>query len=439
VKQQNQDTPHSAPRGFRPVYLIGLLALVIVLALAAAHLFRRSPSTAKNSSAGETVSSGSAADQSASTTANGGSVPDSLRYLIKLLRDPSAPWEQRKEAIRALAKDGSREAMLALDQAMNNSSTQIRLSIADALGDCPSPEALTLLLKLVNDPDVNVLRAAVGSLARQQQAGAAAALARLVTDPNGSADVRCEAALALGSIREPWVLDPLSRAARDSTDPDVAESALAALGKLDFSTTEGFFRDYVQSPDIPSDLRVSAIESLGQSEGDPTAFLTDLASKSSDPDIRLAAASALSDTEMPGNAGPDILAMLKNESDADVRLRLYDALLNQQNVDVNSVLARVQQESDPSARIAGYNALAKLLRDNPTPEVQAYFDQVAVPDLKQMALNGTSSDDQQMAIIALARDPKDPNAMNALNEVGRVLDKRQGTANGNQKPAATGH
>jgi HEAT repeat protein len=173
----------------------------------------------------------------------------------------------------------------------------------------------------------------------------------------------------------------------------------------------------LRSPTVSSELRVAALEGLSEAKGDPSAFLVSMASDL-DPDVRTAAAWALSATDASGKAGTQLLGLLQGESDASVRLRLYEALGNQENADVSSVMAAVQNEKDPSARIAGLDLLAKTLRDNPSPQLQTFFDQTAIPELKQTALTGTSKSDQMAAVVALTRANSDP-AMQALQDVAQ--------------------
>jgi HEAT repeat protein len=335
--------------------------------------------------------------------------------------------DERKKAILALAQDGSPAALAALKAALGHSAPEIRQAIAASLGQCHSREAVAMLKALLSDPDEAVARSAVRSLAGGDQPGAAPAVVDLLNDPNASVDLRCEAALALGDLKEPWVLDPLSRAAKESEDEDVIKAALDGIAKLDFSASRPFFEDYLRSPDVASDLRIEAIDALAQVSGDPTSFLAQLAANDADPDIRAAAARAMSATEATGNAGPELLSLLRNESDPDVRLRLYQALLNQQSFDTATALALVQNEQDPATLVAGLDALAKALRDNPNPQLQNYFNQTAVPELKQIALTGQSLDDRQEAVIALTR-AHTPEAMAALAEVAQQMAQQQKAA-----------
>jgi HEAT repeat protein len=350
--------------------------------------------------------------------------------------DSSLSIAQRKEAMEALARNGSHEALSELKKVLANSASDVRVAVAEALGQCHSPEGVGMLVALLNDSDLAVAKAAVQGLSQTHQAEAMTALSQLVTDNSASVGVRCEAALALGATHEPWVLDPLSRAARESTDEDVTIAALNALGGLDFNTTKAFFEDFLQSPNVSCDVQIAAVESLTQAEGDPSAFLARLAATSSDPEIRVAAAWALSATQNAGNLGPDVLAMLGKEIDPDVRLRLYQALANQQSFDVNAAMSAVQNEADPSARVAGFDMLAKSLRDNPTPELQKLFDEVAIPELRKIALTGESLDDRQAAIIALAR-ANTPGAMAALSDLKNQMPQPQPQAQPQPQPTPT--
>jgi HEAT repeat protein len=281
---------------------------------------------------------------------------------------------------------------------------------------------------LLKDSDQAVAKAAVHGLAQQDQAGAGTALSQLLNDASAAPGVRCEAALALGDIKQPWVLDPLSRAAREAHDANVAKAALDAIGKLDFSDTRGFFQDYIQSANTSSELRVDAIDAVAASQGDPNSFLAQLAANHDlDSEARAEAAWAMSATDVTGNNGAQLLAMLQNETDPDVRLRLYQALNNQDSFDTAAALAMVQKENDPTAIAVGLETLAKALAMNGNdPQLQSYFDQTGINQLKQLALNTPDLDTRQKAVIALTAlaAAHNPAAVDALNALHQQLDPK---------------
>jgi len=240
----------------------------------------------------------------------------------------------------------------------------------------------------------------------------------MLYDTSRSSALRGEVALALGTVTQPGIVDTLSQAAANISDHEIVTQILNGLGGRDFSETQAFFQAYLRNPNISAELRVEAVEALSHAQGDPSAFLTTLASDV-DSDIRAAAGWAMSSTETPGNAAAQLLSLLQSEQDPDVRRRLYQALRNQDNVNLSLALGAVQNETDPTARVAGMGMLAKNLRENPSPELQSFFDQTAAPELKQVALSGEDSHDRMAAVIALTRAAGTPSAQAALIEVAQ--------------------
>lgn len=345
----------------------------------------------------------------------------SIGDLVKRLSDGTLPLKERKKAISELAKNGSPEALAALKELLRSGPEDVRAAIAEGLGECGSPECTATLLGLLNDPSEAVVQGAIRGLAQQGSPQAVDALTKMLYDPSRSELLRGEAAAGLGTINQPGVVDTLAQAANTITDPDIVTHVLNALGGRDFSETQTFFQNYLHSANVSSELRVVAAESLAQAQGDPSAFLVSLASDV-DADVRASAAWAMSATPENGTAATQILALLQGEQDPDVRLRLFQALRNQDNVDLASALAAVQRETDPGARVAGLSTLAKTLQRDPDPQVQAFFDQTGAPELRQVALTGDDEHDRMAAVIALTRAMTTPSAQNALVDIAQSSD-----------------
>jgi HEAT repeat protein len=273
-----------------------------------------------------------------------------------------------------------------------------------------------MLLGLLKDPSEAIVQAAIRGLSQLGSPEAVTALTQLLNDSLRSSDLRTEAAAGLGNISGQPAMDALAQAALTLGDEDLVTQVLNAIGGRDFSETQSFFQKYMGSA-VSSDLRVAAIESLWQAKGDPTAFL---ASYISDPnaEVRASAAWAISATDTAGSAGPQLLASLQGEQDPEVRRRLYQALSNQDSFDTGTALALLQRETDPTARVAGMDLLAKTLHDNPTPALQTYFDQTAAPALKNAALTGETSSERMAAVIALVR-ASTPSAMSVLQDIAQ--------------------
>jgi HEAT repeat protein len=353
----------------------------------------------------------------ASTKTNEVAATASLDDLIKILKDPAQPIKARIKAARALLENGSNEAMVAIKEVLRDGPAALRASIAEDLGSCANPESYSLMYGLLSDSDESVAMGAVRGLAREGSVQAANALSQKLYDPTVPLNVRCEAALGLGSVNQPGTLNTLTRAATTIADEDIVTQVLNALGNRPFDEIKSFFEDYLKSPNVSNDLKVAAIEALGNSQNDPSALLLGYAGNP-DGELRASAAWALSNTDTPGKAQDQILAWLKAEADPSVRLRLFQALGNQENFDVASVQALLGNESNPGARTAGFDLLAQQLRENPSPDLAAYFDVNAVPALRAAAFDSLTASDRMSAVIALKRAGT-PAAIAALKQLAQ--------------------
>ena len=410
-------------QGARPLVVVAVMVLAAFVVLAAVQIVKRNSAAKAAHAAGDAgehatatetaehpsgieaganahAQSASNAPQPLVTTGlmtSAASAQLSVQELIKALKDGSLPMGERKKAIEALAKLGTPEAIAALKDALTSGSEDLRAAVAEGLGNCASPECSAMLLGLLNDPNKAVIEAAIRGLSVLGTPEATAALAKLLNDPLRSSDLRTSAAAGLGNITGPGALQALSQAALTLGDEDIVTQVLDAIGGRDFNETKGFFQQYMGSA-VSSDLRVTAIESLAQAQGNPTEFLTGYLTDS-DADVRASAAWAMSATDATGNAGAQLLASLQGEQDPEVRRRLYQALANQEGFDAATALALVQRETDPTAKISGLDLLATTVRNNPTTDLQTYFDQTAAPSLKNTALSGESSH-ERMASLA---------------------------------------
>jgi HEAT repeat protein len=345
-------------------------------------------------------------------------VAASLADLIKALNDNSLPLDERKKAIKALAQNGSPEAIAALKAALSGGSEELRTAIAEGLGDCSSPECTNLLLGLLNDPSGATVKAAIKGLAQQGTSQAVDALTKLVYDPTRSTDVQVSSIEGLGTINQPGAFGALAQAAATLGDDDMVKAVLDALGGRNFDETQIFFQNYLRNPNVSTELRVAATEALANAQGDPTAFLASLATDQ-DSEVRTAAAWAMSATEVTGNIGGQLLGIVQAEGDPDVRIRLYQALMNQENVDPASVLTTVQNEKDTGgARIAALDLLSKTLRTNPSSDLQTFFDQTAIPELQNDALKADTSEQRMAAVIALGR-ANNPSVIPVMQQIAQ--------------------
>ena len=404
-------------RIFWPVGLL-LTAVVVVFVFFRVHRENASqgsskPLTSSNETAG-TDARGNGG-QGKTSPGNAATTTDAeTARLISQLFDKSLSLQLRRQAAKALAKLGTDEAMAALKMALNNDSpAYLKVAIAEGLGQCPNVEASALLKALASGTNETLARGAVRGLALRGDADAVDVLTGLLFNEQTPMGVRTEAALGLGDVSLPAAQDALTRAVSQIQDPDVLESVLDGLGRRPFSETQEFFGNYLNSPDVPPESKVLAIEA--DAEGDVAPFLLKYVNDP-DPEVRAAAATALATAESDTDFGPQLLKALGQGTDPKVRAQLYAALAAQQAGDAQGLLTLVQSETDPAAQLAGLECLANGLQSS--PDALAYFNGTAVPELEKVALGTGDLQDKLDSLMALGR-AKTPDSLNALRQVAQ--------------------
>lgn len=325
----------------------------------------------------------------------------SVSRLAAILLDPSQPLKVRRQAAWSLGKIGSVEAVAVLRQALLTAPPQLKATIEEALGHSGHPQATILLASLLRDHDESVVRGAVRGLAAIADTEAVKFLSEIIGDRQRSQAVRIEAAFALGEVGTPEAYELLIKHGGRERDREIAEALLSGLGRQSFDRTERFFRAYLESARVDSEMRVLALESLGQTTGDATPFLaTFLTSK--DADVRAAAAWAVANLDEPGDVAQQLVAQLRIETQPEVRTRLYQALENQETIDPVSLLPLIVSDGDTTTRIAGMKLLAAQLDlGEGSPALARQFDDVVVPQLAALTINGEDFQIRLGSVIAL--------------------------------------
>lgn len=344
-----------------------------------------------------------------------------VRYSVSALSadllDPSRPLKVRGQAARLLAKIGSDEALTILRQALRDAPRGLKTVIAEALGDTDHPLARTTLAALLKDKDPLVVRGAIRGVAAIGNEGSVRLLSEILLDPVASADNRAEAALFLGSLASPSAQDSLIQAMSKFEDKELAKTILAGLGRRSFAETEAFFSSYLDQPNLESEMRIAALEALGESKGNSSALLLNYIQDPS-PEIRAAAAWALANLETPGEIAAQLLTQLANERETDVRTRIYQALENQNTLDAGSLLPAILHETDATARLAAFKLLAAQIGRDPNGASADQFDQLVVPQLSELAIQGADPTTRLSAVVAL-RQAKTIEGRRALERIAK--------------------
>ena len=372
------------------------------------------PSSAPTESAQPNVDSTTTAPGSLST------VTQSAQLIAQLL-DPTQPLKVRRQVARTLARGGTDEGMTALKLALEKGPAQLKAAIAESLGESPHPDAPRLLLELAHAPDEMTARGALRGLATQGHAQAVEIISGILFDARRPESVRTEAALVLGNVSDTSALSVLTRAAHEIRDPTLTESILEGLGKRPFAETEQFFQSYLESSNRES--KIAALEALANTTGDAANLLLKYAS---DPDaeVRSAAAWALSANSDAGNLGSQLLGLLQQEKNPEVRRRLYQALGTQDEFAIDPILSMVQSETVLSSRLAGLDLLAQTCRAGSNSDLLTYFAESAVPELKRTAL-GAPDVQHRLASVNTLRNAGTPESIQALHEIAQQSTDRR--------------
>lgn len=142
------------------------------------------------------------------------------------VKEPEPSWEECMELLDQLPSLPTEERVAAIERLIRNSSPVIRERALRTGAAVVSDERLESYLREEAD---DVLRNAGLEMLKMRGPRAINLAVRLLRDPDG--DVVLQAVLALGHVRDLRALEPL-RSALNHEDPNVVQAAIEAVGKL---------------------------------------------------------------------------------------------------------------------------------------------------------------------------------------------------------------
>jgi HEAT repeat protein len=328
---------------------------------------------------------------------------------LALVLDRGALLKDRREAAWILAKGGDAETLSALRQILADpaAAPDLKAAIIEGLAYSNYPQKKEVFLSALAEKNEVVARAAIKGLSSIGDQESVDILSGIAGSPDEPGILVSEAIAGLGKISNPLAYQTLvdlynESAGKDNSDSDSRQEIIAALGQRNISETGEFFDQILKGKDSNPELRVAVAQSLEETQGDVSPFLINMLHDENG-EVRAAAAWTLAAREEPGNIAREAEAILQKEPDAKVRTRLYQALGNQENVDIGAVFPAISNESDPDARAAGYDLLAKNIGTLKNTDLKERFENAIVPELKQSALTADKLNSRLSAIITLRR------------------------------------
>jgi len=322
--------------------------------------------------------------------------------LYTALQNETLPTQTLRHFAKELASRITDTAWAGITQLSEHPNKRLRAIIAEAIGFSSHSEAKTLIEKLLGDADSDVVQGAIRGLGHQGNPDAINSLNTLLVDPSYPATTRTTAALALAGVNSPEASTRLIEALKDIDNFGIRKSVVEALGQKPFSETEQFFRSYLSTTGISAELRIAALEAVADADGEVSSLLLDHI-RDSAPQVRASAAWGLTMTEPHAGAGEILLGLLTNERNSEVRTRLYQALLTQEDFDFTKLMPTLENETSVGARLAAYNLWAGQCETGGQTDIAARFDQIAVPELRRISLQESDLNSGLTAVIALRR------------------------------------
>lgn len=387
------------PKWLVALLLCGAAAWVTVL-LWQPH---RSPRTEDEALTRSILAKSKLAESALISMTQGVGLADSgIGSIKKLLALASTPEEQA--LVRLLATGSEADALAAVKGLAALGGNALKI-LAAIMRDTGWPDAVrtAAAMALVEDGSEREAKLAIQALALIGGDENAARLASILNDESWPENLRLQAALDLGHVGTPAARDALIGAFEQFSDADIQAQLLDSLGRFPFPQIEETWREFMASPETPDELRVAAADALSNSTPDALPYLKSLLESDRDPDVREMAAWAISVAGMDGPMGQELRDLALKEPEPDVRRRIYEAIMRQEENTSQSLLPLIREESDVAARVAGLNAVASSIGPESSPEVASEFDSRFVPELTNLALSDTTLNIRMRSVFALRR------------------------------------
>jgi HEAT repeat protein len=332
---------------------------------------------------------------------------EEIEKKFAILLDKDSSLKDCREAAWLLAKGGDAKTLSVLRQVALDANTapELKAAIIEGIAYSDDPQKKELLLSALADKDDAVARAAIRGFSAIGDLESVDILTNIARSPDKSSDIVSEAITGIGKSSSPaayQVLVDLYNESADRGDSDSQEEIITAMGQRNISQTGQFFEQILRGKESDPALRLAAAESLEWAQGDVSPLLVNMLHDENS-EIRAAAAWSLAAREEPGDVLGEIQAVLMTETDPQVRTRLYQAMGNQENVNIDVLAPKILNEPDSEARAAGYDLLAKNIGSSENAELKRQFDKMIVPQLKETALNAEELNSKLAAIISLKK------------------------------------
>jgi HEAT repeat protein len=192
----------------------------------------------------------------------------------------------------SLARQGDAQAAASIAQQATDPcgpDQELRVAALNALLNMNPERARPLLMEVLQDRDAcsaELRQQAVFLIAQKLDDEAVDILLDLAhRNPDPDPEVREQAVFWLSQVQSPEALNALESILMEADDPEVQENALFAISQHRSERGGQILRQYAERPDVPADLRETALFWIGQSPGGAE-YLRSIFDRLEDPELK---------------------------------------------------------------------------------------------------------------------------------------------------------
>lgn len=290
--------------------------------------------------------------------------------------------EIRGAAFDALRKLSVKDAVPAALDGLGDEDQHVRTAAMQLVGELGEAEVASMIRPRTSDFEPMVRAAAARALGQIQARDAQPELARLLRDP--APEVRAAAAEGVGDGGGSWAVPELLKLLVDS-DPHARRSAAHALGRVGGPPILPALTRAFQTGS--ADLREVIADSVARIDINALPALLDILMESPDLQARLATVRILARIQSPASAG--LLEIVWKDQDPAVRSLAVDALVQLGGERSVEMLLEGLSDPDDEVRSKSVEALAKFEATRAGPQILALLKNDPSPRVRERAALAT--------------------------------------------------
>ncbi|MBN2452062.1 MAG: HEAT repeat domain-containing protein [Lentisphaeria bacterium] len=354
-------------------------------------------------------------------------VPDAADFdrTRALVRFGTSDLKSLRRELWRLAKSTDPAALAILKEALASPSPQCRALAAAVLGGSVFAEAPALLRNLLQDPVPEVVCAAVRALA-EVDSDALRQWGLPALEAGGLPTVvQAELLVALSRQGDESAIAMALEAAVTGADEELVAALLERAPGLPPDVAVPLFQAVIGTPGSSAEARNQAFEALSDVPGpEAAALLLEYAAQRVSAAERRGAAEALGTIPEAAIPAAALVAVVRDESDLQTRIHLYDAMRNLADPEPAVLLDAIRAESDPRAQTAALLSAGTLVgMGRADAAMGTYFASEGIPLLEASALSPALEAEYRMRAVSALRNAGTEAARAALDRLAQSGDE----------------